>query len=304
MSNFLMSVVVQVMDFHRFCRGFRAKNVQVDEFEWSYIERDGRAQDETEPVVFLHGFSSIKESWVRVAGGVDKRFRVLIPDLPGHGRTAPIDAAFSYKMEDQARRIHGFIETTIPADRKVHLVGCSMGGLLAGLYAALYPERVRSLTMICPAGITMPKRSPTYEMLETTGRNLLLAHTTDDVLEMAQYLGHESAKFPRVIASALATERKRQLPVLERLAQDMLARPTVLEEHLHHIRAKTLVLWGKNDRILDISSLPILKEKLSHIPTKHFIELDKCGHVVQHERYDVCINAINAFLDDKVPPAP
>ena len=67
-----------------------------------------------------------------------------------------------------------------------------MGGMIAGVYAAKYPERVRSLTMICPAGITMKNKSDALKALEESGENLLLAHTADDIISMNKLISHNA----------------------------------------------------------------------------------------------------------------
>ncbi|KAL3671622.1 hypothetical protein V7S43_003535 [Phytophthora oleae] len=295
---------LSVIDAVRFVSGFSAKFTSVDLYNWSYIERPGKDEQATDVVVFLHGFSSMKESWVRVARGVDKRFKIVIPDLPGHGRTTPADTLTNYSMPNQAQRLHEFLEKEVTADKKIHLVGCSMGGMLAGVYAGLFPNRVKTLTMICPAGITMPKKSELLVMLEESGRNLLLAHTAEDIHEMNRALSFKPRKVPNAVASIVAAERKKQLPVLEKIVGDALENPIVLEELLPNIRAKTLVMWGKRDRVLHVSSVEVLQEKLSPEAQGQVVLFDDCGHIVQHEKHAECTTAINKLLADHVCSEP
>lgn len=203
----LTAMVMHGLKALRYCVGFTSKSLSVDEFTWSYIERSGRDEYTTEPVIFLHGFSSVKESWIHVARGIDKRYKVVIPDLPGQGRTKPATASMEYNIQLQARRLRAFLKALFPRERKVHLVGCSMGGMLAGVYAGMYPDHVRSLTLVCPAGITMPQQSEAYRILEKTGRNPLLARTTEDIILMNDMLSYKSKPIPRAIAAVYAKER-------------------------------------------------------------------------------------------------
>ncbi|ETL41512.1 hypothetical protein L916_07539 [Phytophthora nicotianae] len=290
---------MSVIDAVRFVSGFSAKFASVDEYNWSYIKRPGKDENK-DVVVFLHGFSSMKESLVRVARGIDKRYKIVIPDLPGHGRTTPLDALANYSIPSQAQRLHEFIEKEVPADKNIHLVGCSMGGMLAGVYAGLFPTRVKALTMICPAGITMPTKSDLLVMLEESGRNLLLAHTPEDIHEMNYALSFKPLKIPNTIASIVAAERKKQLPVLEKIVNDALQNPIALEEQLPNIRAKTLVMWGKHDRVLHVSSAEVLREKLHPETQVQILLFDDCGHIVQHEKHVECTAAINKFLADQI----
>uniref|UniRef100_M4B4E0 AB hydrolase-1 domain-containing protein n=1 Tax=Hyaloperonospora arabidopsidis (strain Emoy2) TaxID=559515 RepID=M4B4E0_HYAAE len=292
----MAALMMSVYDVVRFVSGFSAKNSSIDKYNWSYIERPGKDEEHTDVVVFLHGFSSVKESWVRVARGIDKRYKIVIPDLPGQGRTTPIDALTNYSMPHQAERLHEFLDKQVPADKKIHLVGCSMGGMLAGVYAALYPDRVKSLTMVCPAGISMPKKSALLDMLEDSGRNLLLAHTIEELDEMNQHLSYEPRKIPRVLLKLIASERRKQLPVLEKIVGDSLQNPTVLEALLPNIRARTLIMWGKHDHVLDVSSVDVLKRNLTPEVQSQVLLFDDCGHILQHEKHTECTSAINKFL--------
>ena len=86
----------------------------------------------------------------------------------------------------------------------------------------------------------------------------------------------------------------KQLPLLEKLAKDIVDHPTVLEDHLPLIKAKTLVLWGKNDRVLDVSSVDVLREKLD--AAKEIIVVDECGHTIHHEKFQECTEFINRFI--------
>ncbi|KAE9034322.1 hypothetical protein PR001_g9781 [Phytophthora rubi] len=295
---------LSVIDALRFVSGFSAKNAIVDSFNWSYIERLCKDDKCTDVVVFLHGFSSMREAWLHVARGVDKRFSIVIPDLPGHGRTTPSDALTNYSMSTQAERLHQFLEKEVPANTKIHLVGCSMGGMLAGVYAGLYPDRVKSLTMVCPAGITMPNKSHLLKMLEDSGRNLLLAHTPEDIQEMNKVLHFKPVTVPRALAAIIAADRKKQLPVLRKIIGDSLQNPIALEDLLPNIQAKTLILWGKNDRILDVSSVEVLREKLHPDAQGLVVLIDECGHLVQHEKYAECSAAINRHLLENMTADP
>lgn len=92
--------------------------------------------------------------------------------------------------------------------------------------------------------------------------------------------------------------------MLQKIVDDTFANQTVLEDHLPRIQAHTLVMWGKNDRVLDISSLEILRTKLQE-PLKRVLVFEDCGHILQHEKHEECAKAINEFIaEHAVVPAP
>lgn len=64
--------------------------------------------------------------------------------------------------------------------RKFHLVGLSMGGFVAGVFAARYSSLLSSLVLMCPAGINAPKLSDFLSEMASGGENYLLPRTPDD----------------------------------------------------------------------------------------------------------------------------
>ncbi|TYZ61245.1 hypothetical protein PybrP1_006060, partial [[Pythium] brassicae (nom. inval.)] len=137
-------------------------------------------------------------------------------------------------------------------------------------------------------------------ILEDTGRNLLLAHTPEDINEMHKLITHNASDLPVFVATAFGSARAKQMDVFKKIADDCLIEPTVLEEYLPQIRAKTLVMWGKQDRILDVSCVERLEELLA-VDRKHVLVLDNCGHGLHYEKHAELANSINQFINDTVP---
>lgn len=103
-----------------------------------------------------------------------------------------------------------------------------------------------------------------------------------------------------MLVNAVALQEK-QMPVFEKIVMDCIQDPSVLDEYLPKIRAPTLVMWGKNDRVLDISSLDILEKKMVNAPERHIFRFEECGHLVQHEKVAEVTAAINAHLAGEKP---
>ena len=94
--------------------------------------------DGGEPVVLIHAFASQSSSWAEVAGALARRgFRVIVPDLRGHGRSAWAD---TYALEDFERDLIDLLDAL--KLRRVSLVGHSLGGHLALRLAMRLPERI------------------------------------------------------------------------------------------------------------------------------------------------------------------
>lgn len=96
-----------------------------------------------EPVVLLHPLALAGELWRPMGTALASDFGVFAPDLRGHGGTSWDRDEFS--VQDMAGDLAQALDTL--SLRQVHLLGMSMGGSVAMTFAALYPERVRSLTL-------------------------------------------------------------------------------------------------------------------------------------------------------------
>ncbi len=100
------------------------------------------------PVLALHSSASTGLQWKNLSDHLHGRHRVIAPDLPGYGKTAPWPGTGPASVENEARAIARLIKA---AGEPVHLVGHSWGGALALKIAMALPEWTLSLTLIEPA---------------------------------------------------------------------------------------------------------------------------------------------------------
>ena len=100
------------------------------------------------PLLYLHGMG-LTRRWLDLHGALAERFDLIAPEHPGFGDT-PRPAW--YRDLDDIAVHYADVLTALELDR-VHVVGQSLGALIAGSFAALFPERVRSLTVVTPAAL-------------------------------------------------------------------------------------------------------------------------------------------------------
>lgn len=110
-----------------------------------YSERPG----EGTPVVLIHGFGGDLDNWLFNIDALAESAPVYALDLPGHGQS--VKAVADPDLGTMVDTVVQFLDH-VGVDR-AHLVGHSMGGLIAGQLGILHPGRVASLTLICPAGL-------------------------------------------------------------------------------------------------------------------------------------------------------
>jgi len=124
---------------------------RVGELEVAY-----RRAGEGSTLVYFHGMG-LTRRWLRLHAALSTRFDVLALEHPGFGDTP---RPRWYRGLDDIAVGHADVLDALGVQR-FHLVGHSLGGLIAGTFAALYPERVRTMTLIAPAPlpvVTPPER--------------------------------------------------------------------------------------------------------------------------------------------------
>jgi pimeloyl-ACP methyl ester carboxylesterase len=115
----------------------------------TYLLQSG--PDEGAPILFVHGNVASSRFFEETLAALPLYYRGLAPDLRGFGRSdpKPVDAARG--MRDLSDDLYELMKALGYAkDRKVHLVGWSLGGGVVMQYAIDYPEEVASLTLSCP----------------------------------------------------------------------------------------------------------------------------------------------------------
>ena len=97
------------------------------------------------PLVLLHGFTGSGQNWEPFLTDFSRRFRVIVPDILGHGRSASPADPNRHQMAEVAADIIALLHELV--NEPVHLLGFSMGGRL-GLYTAVhFPHLIKSLIL-------------------------------------------------------------------------------------------------------------------------------------------------------------
>lgn len=267
--------------------GLSEEQVMVGDLNIHYYQ-GGPANAET--ILMIHGFGANKDNWVRFAKLFSKRYQVIALDLPGFGDSSKPDA--SYDVGTQAERVSAFVKTL--ALGKVHVVGNSMGGHIAALYAARHPEQVRSLGLFDNAGVTPPKKSELYEMLERGEPNPLVARDAEGFARLVNFVFVEPPAVPANVKRYMAEQASARSAQNDKVFSHLRERYIPLEPELPKIQAPTLLLWGDKDRVLDVSSIEVMKPLLKN-PT--VVIMQNCGHVPMIERPEETAAHYQDFLN-------
>lgn len=252
----------------------------------------GPAQGET--LVLIHGFAADKDNWLRFSRHLTDRYRVIALDLPGFGDSDhPVG---SYDVGTQAERLEVFLDALGVA--QVHLLGNSMGGHIAALFAARYPQRVRSLALFDNAGVEAPTKSELFELLERGAPNPLVVRQAQDFQRLLQFVFVEPPYLPESLQRHLAERSMANREHYERVFQQLVERYIPLEPELAKIQAPTLLLWGEQDRVLHVSSIEVMRPLLRQ---PSVVVMPGVGHAPMLERPQESALLYRRFLEGLTP---
>jgi pimeloyl-ACP methyl ester carboxylesterase len=155
-----------------------------------------------------------------------------------------------------------------------------MGGFFAGIYAACYPDEIISVGLFNAAGVTSLEKSPVIKMMEK-GENPLVLKDSNDLSRLMALAFVNPPRLPypikKVMVQTALANRKIYEKELKELNSDILS----LEKELTNIKAQTLILWGDQDKILDVSSVPVFEKGLKNHKT---VIIKDCGHLPMLEK--------------------
>jgi pimeloyl-ACP methyl ester carboxylesterase len=202
---------------------------------------------------------------------------VVIPDIPGYGESSMIEKD-SYDLSNQMSRLHKFVQ--VLGLKKFHIAGNSMGGFFSGIYAVRYPDEVISVGLFDAGGVTSSEKSVVMKMIEK-GENPLVLKDSNDVPRWATLLFVNPPRLPypikKVMTNTALANRKFYEKELKEIGPDFLS----LEKELPKIKAPTLILWGDQDKVIDVSSVPVFEKGLNNHKT---VIIKDCGHVPMMEK--------------------
>jgi 3-oxoadipate enol-lactonase len=243
------------------------------------------AEGQGPTVVLLHPAGLSGAFWGGLPGRLAAKWRVLAPDLGGHG--ASPDAARPGRMAARRAEVEALLDRE--AGGPAVLIGVSFGGMVAQQVALDAPARVRALVLAATAGAIPGNARPTIldrgRVAEAGG----MAAAVDDTLARwfnPDFLG--SPKVAAVRARLLADKPSNFAATWEAIADhDLLDR-------LPHLTIPVLAVAGENDRA---SLLPAMQALAGAIPRSRLEVIAGAPHLLQIEREAEFARLVTGFLD-------
>ena len=239
---------------------------------WVYL--DGGSGD---PLVLIHGFGADKDNWTRTARFLTPHYRVIAPDLQGFGESSKSPTA-SYTIDAQVETVHTFVQKL--GLKNVHLGGSSMGGNISAAYAAKYPNEVKSLWLVGPAGISTVAPSELQKITAAGGRNPLVAKTPEEFYGVFQFVMTDPPYVPKAILNVMAARRIANFDLEQRIFKEIRSSPP-LEGQIAGLATPTRVLWGDHDRALNYEGAQVFVKLM---PKASATIMPGIGHLPMLER--------------------
>jgi len=236
-------------------------------------------------VVLVHGLGSKKEDWLPVIGPLSQKYRLLVPDQIGFGRSdKPL---LDYSVQTYVDFLNELLREL--RVEKASLVGESLGGWICGLYAAeitggahLIP--VEKLVLVDAAGLKQERPIPDLNPSSLAGMRALMQAVFYDT----SWLNEDALR--KIFADKLATHDSY---TVHSLVNNPALASQRMDSQLANIKVPTLVLWGKQDSLLPIAAG---ERYAAGIPGAKLVSFDKCGHVPSTEKTEEFLAAVNGFL--------
>ncbi|RZA21231.1 MAG: alpha/beta hydrolase [Proteobacteria bacterium] len=262
--------------------------------EYVVIQRGQRPR-----VVFLHGFADCKENFFDSAHMLVTDYNLLIPDLPGFGK--------SFKKKKGRYNLQNYSDWLVDAIRaegwtQFHLMGNSLGGAIALDIAIRYPDMVQTLTVLDPAGIVVTEVPSIYHEF-LNGRSVFEIHSPMQFEYFLHRVFHKPPIIPPLVREHLFREFSRLSRWNGKILSDLLEGltsmndPRLEEVSLNHrlkdVKAPTLILWGDRDSFFPPVTGHLLRKEIKNSQLKF---LKGLGHSPQNESPILVMKIVKEFL--------
>ncbi|MFZ0686579.1 MAG: alpha/beta fold hydrolase [Terriglobales bacterium] len=241
------------------------------------------------PVVLLHPFPCNHEFWNPVAAALDSRYRLILPDLRGHGESEIGEgpALMGKHAGDVARVLDA------AGVGKAAFIGCSIGGYILFEFWRRFRVRV--------SGLALCDTRPQADTAEVRGNRLKAAATvleqgTEPFLEamIPKLMGRTTVETrPDLVAGARAMMRGMSAEDISLVQRGMAERPDSVAD-LKTINVPALIVIGEEDVLSTVADGELMRQNVSGSQLK---VIPKAGHYSPWEQPEMVGTTLRQFLD-------
>ena len=236
-------------------------------------------------VILLHGLGGSSQVWQFNIGALAEKYHVVVPDQIGFGKSdKPL---VNYRIRTYVDFLDQFCKQ-LKIERAT-LVGNSMGGWIAAMFTASFPDRVDKLVLVDAAGYAPPKDFDTrvfFGLNPTTreGMKVLIAKV------FYNKAFQTDAFIDQSIAARLAAGDGY---TINSITQSIIRGEDFLDDIAKTIKRPTLIIWGRQDGLVPLAEGERFNKEIAG--SKMFV-IDQCGHVPNIEKPGEFNAAVLKFL--------
>jgi 3-oxoadipate enol-lactonase len=241
------------------------------------------------PVVLLHPFPANHEFWLPVAEPLSARYRIILPDLRGHGESAVGQgpATMDKHAADLARVMD---DAHAPG---AAIVGVSIGGYILFEFWRRHRARVRALGL---SNTKAPADRPEDRTARLQSANEVLDRGTEPFLQsmVSRVLAKSTQEsHPDLVNRALGMMRKMSPEDIAEVQRGIAARPDSVDT-LKTVNVPTLLVTGDEDLSTGVNEAELMRQ---HIAGSQLRVIPKGGHYAAWEQPEEATRLLRQFLD-------
>ncbi|MET0625967.1 MAG: alpha/beta fold hydrolase [Pyrinomonadaceae bacterium] len=237
-------------------------------------------------VVLLHGLGGNSTNWTFNTPALAQKYRVIVPDQIGFGGSdKPL---INYRIATYVDFLDKFL-SELKVERAT-LVGNSMGGWVAALYALRHPTKVERLVLVDAAGFAPPKE---FDVNALAGLN---PSTRAEMKQLSNLVFFNPLFKSDAAVDVLLAQRMSAGDgyTIQRLVESIHRGDDMLDGKLGAVKQPVLIVWGRDDGLTPLAREGERFKK--EIPHAQLVVFDNCGHVPQVEKAAEFNAAVLKFL--------
>ncbi|RJP57697.1 MAG: alpha/beta hydrolase [Ignavibacteriales bacterium] len=286
------------MEFDELQYPYEVHKVNLDDGRTIAFVDEGESE---EVIIFVHGLGSYLPAWKKNIEELKNNYRTIAIDLPGYGKSSK--EPHEGTPEFYADVIFNFMKKL--NIEKANIAGHSMGGQAAITMAIKYPQQVKRLILVAPAGIesfTEGQKEWFREVMTVQGVKLTPVNQLRANVYSNFYNMPDDAEF--MITDRIALREAEQFDnycyAVVQSVNGMVDQPVV--NLLDRITQPTLIVFGENDNLIPNPYLnpgytsEVAQKGKELIPNSELVMIPECGHFLQFEKPEVFNDAVKNFL--------
>ncbi|WP_066063222.1 2-succinyl-6-hydroxy-2,4-cyclohexadiene-1-carboxylate synthase [Neobacillus soli] len=251
------------------------------------------------PLVLLHGFTGDASTWLPFYDNWGKHFKLIVPDIIGHGKTESSDQINRYQIESAASDLKRILD--VMGVDKVHLLGYSMGGRLALTFTLLFPERVRSLILESASpGLSTEKERELRRMKDAELAQFINEKGISSFVDYWEGIPLFSTmkRLPATLKKKIRDQRLSNSAAglyYSLLGMGTGSQPSWWGAPLEQLTCEVLLLTGGEDK----KFCDIAENMLRELKNATWIVIENSGHAIHVEEPEKFGTIVSDFLIDK-----